>query len=106
MPRRLKIQKRTGLEFDMRHGQPIMGEEPEYKEPEQWTIITAISRVLDMAEDSSLSDEFWKSVASPLAYLREQLGLTNIFKKLNYEGDVYETKSKNSVFMFSLGYKI
>ena len=78
MPRRLKIQKRTGLEFDMRHGQPIMGEEPEYKEPEQWTIITAISRVLDMAEDSSLSDEFWKSVASPLAYLREQLGLTNI----------------------------
>ena len=78
MPRRLKIQKRTGLEFDMRHGQPIMGEEPEYKEPEQWTIITAISRVLDMAEDSSLSDEFWKSVASPLAYLRDQLGLTDI----------------------------
>ena len=41
MPRRLKIQKKTGLEFDMRPGRPMPDfgiEEPEYKEPDTWTI--------------------------------------------------------------------
>ena len=28
----------------------------EFKEPDTWTIITALDRVLDMAEDSQLSD--------------------------------------------------
>ena len=50
----------------------------EFKEPDTWTIITALDRVLDMAEDSQLSDEFWESVKNPLAFLRQELGLTNI----------------------------
>ena len=47
-----------------------------YKEPETWTIITALDRILDKAEDSRLSDEFWASVKNPLAFLRQELGLT------------------------------
>ncbi len=50
----------------------------EFKEPDTWTIITALDRVLDMAEDSQLSDDFWESVKNPLAFLRQELGLTNI----------------------------
>ena len=50
----------------------------EFKEPDTWTIITALDRVLDMAEDSQLSDDFWESVKNPLAFLRQGLGLTNI----------------------------
>ena len=50
----------------------------EFKEPDTWTIITAFDRVLDMAEDSQLSDDFWESVKNPLAFLRQELGLTNI----------------------------
>ena len=40
----------------------------EFKEPDTWTIITALDRVLDMAEDSQLSDDFWESVKNPLAF--------------------------------------
>ena len=79
MPRKLKIQKRNGMEFDFRAGKPMMDvEESEYKEPDTWTIITALNRVLDQAQDSQLSDEFWESVKNPLAYLRGELGLTDI----------------------------
>ena len=50
----------------------------DFKEPETWTIITALDRILDKAEDSRLSDEFWASVKNPLAFLRQELGLTDI----------------------------
>ena len=50
----------------------------EFKEPETWTIITALDRILDMAEDSHLSDEFWASVKNPLAFLRQELGLSDM----------------------------
>ena len=50
----------------------------EFKEPDTWTIITALDRILDMAQDSQLSDEFWESVKNPLAFLNRELGLTNI----------------------------
>ena len=53
-------------------------EQDDFKEPETWTVITALSRILEEAEDSKLSDAFWKSVESPLAFLRDKLGLTNI----------------------------
>ena len=81
MPRRLKIQKqRNGLEFEHRLGHHALPgeEEREYKEPESWTIITALNRVLDQSQNSGLDDEFWESVKNPLAYLREQLGLTDV----------------------------
>ena len=50
----------------------------EFKEPDTWTIITALDRVLDAADNSQLSDEFWESVKNPLAFLNKELGLTNI----------------------------
>ena len=53
-------------------------ESEEYKEPDNWTIITALNRVLDVAEDSQLSDEFWEVCKNPIAYLRQELGLTNM----------------------------
>ena len=52
--------------------------EEEYKEPDTWTIITALDRVLDLAEDSHLSDEFWEAVKNPSAFLRKELGMTNM----------------------------
>ena len=50
----------------------------EFKEPDTWTIITALDRILDMAQCSQLSDEFWMSVKNPLTFLNKELGLTNI----------------------------
>ena len=81
MPRSLKIQKRnlaTELDFEMRQGHMMADEEPEYKEPDTWTIITALNRVLEQARNSELSDEFWQSVKNPLAFLRGELGLTDV----------------------------
>ena len=50
----------------------------DFKEPDSWTIITALNRVLDVAQDSQLSDEFWESVKNPLVFLNKELGLTNV----------------------------
>lgn len=49
-----------------------------YKEPEKWTIITALNRVLDAAQDCMLSEEYWEECKNPLAFLRQELGLTNV----------------------------
>ena len=49
-----------------------------YHEPSDWTIITALERVLTQAKDSKLSDEFWRACSNPLAYLTRVLGLSNI----------------------------
>ena len=49
-----------------------------YKDPDTWTIVSALNRVLDQARYSELSEEFWESCKTPLAYLREQLKLTDI----------------------------
>ena len=84
MPRKLKIQNRnvgnglSSMEFEMRQGHMMVDEEPDYKEPDTWTIITALNRVLDQSRDSELTDEFWESVKNPLAFLRGELGLTDI----------------------------
>ena len=43
-----------------------------------WTIISALNRILEQAEDSKLSDEFWESCKAPLAFLKKELGLTNM----------------------------
>ena len=55
---------------------PKTAEEP--KEPGFWTLISALDIILDAAEDSKLSDEFWELVKPPLDYLTERLGLTNV----------------------------
>ena len=49
-----------------------------YQEPAEWTIITALERVLTLARNSQLSDKFWKASQRPLSYLTEVLGLTDI----------------------------
>ena len=68
-----------GIGSKNRHDLSLFDErQEEYQEPETWTIITALNRVLDLAERSELSDEFWDVCKTPLAYLRQELGLTNI----------------------------
>lgn len=57
------------------------GLEPDKKtcnEPENWTVIAALNRVLVLARDSELNEEFWARCKSPLEFLREKLSLTNI----------------------------
>ena len=49
-----------------------------YQEPAEWTIITALERVLALARDSQLSDKFWKACKNPLSYLTKVLGLSDI----------------------------
>ena len=56
----------------------IAEQQADFKEPETWTIITALNRILNQAEDSHLADSFWESCKNPLAFLREQLGLTDM----------------------------
>lgn len=46
--------------------------------PENWTIITAFDRVATLSKKSQLSDKFWESCESPLAYLCTTLGISNI----------------------------
>lgn len=53
-------------------------EDKTFKEPETWTIIAALNRVLSQSRKSSLSEEFWKSIQNPLAFLNKELGLTDI----------------------------
>ena len=50
--RRLKIQKRNDLGLDVAPDGKMFDEEDEYKEPDTWTIITAMNRVLELSEDS------------------------------------------------------
>ena len=61
------------LSLDLDH---MMPEEDVYKEPSEWTIITALDRVLSQARGSQLSDHFWESVKNPIAYLEKELELT------------------------------
>ena len=48
------------------------------KKPKSWNIINALNWVLVHAEDSELSDWFWKTSQDALDYLNKVLGLTNI----------------------------
>lgn len=42
------------------------------------TIVTAMIQIIKQSQNSHLSNEFWKSCESHLAFLRDQLGLSNI----------------------------
>ena len=76
--RRFKSQNRNGMGLDVAPNGKMIDEEAEYKEPDTWTIITAMNRVLELSEDSRLSDEFWEKCKNPLNFLRQELGLTDI----------------------------
>ncbi len=49
-----------------------------YMEPEVWTIVSALNRVLEVADETGLEDELWEKCRNPLAFLREQLQLTDV----------------------------
>lgn len=51
---------------------------PISKSRHRWNIIEAFAAVNARAKGSTLSDDFWKQCAKPLAFLRKKLGLTNI----------------------------
>lgn len=44
----------------------------------RWTIVSALSHVVELAEDSSLSDAFFEKAGSALSFLRKKLKMTNI----------------------------
>lgn len=51
-------------------------DEDNYKEPDTWTLITALDRVLDRARNSELNEDFWECCKNPINFLTEQLGLS------------------------------
>ena len=53
-------------------------EESQALEPESWTIISAMNRVLELARNCKLSDKFWEACKKPLAFLHQELGLTDM----------------------------
>jgi len=46
--------------------------------PEEWTVITALDNVLEMAYHSEIEPALWDLLKEPLAFLREKLQLTNM----------------------------
>ena len=50
----------------------------DYKEPARWDIITALSRIVELAEGCALSEEFWESAKKPLGYLSKKFGMTKM----------------------------
>ena len=75
----MDIRKRHLHEMRMRGQKDQPGKiMDEFPEPDDWTIITAMNRVLEYAEDCQLSDDYFESCKKSLAYLRQELGLTNI----------------------------
>ena len=72
-----KLRRRNLFEEDMELTDYTL-EQDEFKEPETWTIILALNRVLSLSRKSGLSDEFWKSCKSPLDFLNKELGLNDI----------------------------
>lgn len=75
---RMTLDELFGNEEEMEEEELINPAMKDSKAPQDWTIITALNRVLEKAKGSGLSDEFWDSCRSPLDFLKEQLGLTDI----------------------------
>ena len=50
----------------------------EYEEPETWTLISALDRVLNEAIGSNLSKKFWNDCKNPLEYLTKELEMTRM----------------------------
>ena len=75
-----KLKKPNPMELTEEEFNNLMNVAPEkeYKEPKTWTIITALDRVLELAEDSGLSDEFRESCKNLIAFLCKELRMTKI----------------------------
>lgn len=50
----------------------------EYEEPETWTLISALDRVLNEALESRLSKKFWEKCKNPIDYLTKELSMTRM----------------------------
>lgn len=74
---RKTLSKALSLKDDMDSFPSCINEE-NYKEPDTWTLITALDRVLEKAEDSELKEEFWEACKNPINYLTSQLGLNRM----------------------------
>lgn len=68
--------RHTSIQTDQR-GHDLF-KKKRFKEPESWTLITALDRVLNQAKDSELNDDFWESCKNPLNFLTDQLGLSKM----------------------------
>ena len=76
--RKLQPAEFDDILFDEDDDFAIEVEEEEYKEPDEWSIITALDRVLNKARGSELSKEFWETCKNPIAFLTKELGLSEI----------------------------
>ena len=75
----MDIRKRHLHEMRLKGQKDLPGKiTDEFPEPDDWTIITAMNRVLEYAEDCQLSDDFFDSCKKSLAYLHQELGLTDV----------------------------
>ncbi len=50
----------------------------EYEEPDTWTIISALDRVLSVVLEERLSKKFWEKAKNPIDYLTKELDMTGI----------------------------
>lgn len=50
----------------------------EYEEPESWTLISALDRVLSVVLEERLSNNFWEKAKNPIDYLKNELDMTGI----------------------------
>jgi len=76
----MSIRKKSTLrrKFELERLEELRKDKAEFVEPDSWTIISALDRILDVAEDSELNDLLWEDCKTPLAYLNKELGLTNM----------------------------
>lgn len=50
----------------------------EYEEPDTWTIISALDRVLSVVIEERLSKKFWEKAKNPIEYMTKELDMTGI----------------------------
>ena len=50
----------------------------EYEEPETWTLVSALDRVLNEVIGSNLSKKFWEDCKNPLDFLTKELNMTKM----------------------------
>ena len=50
----------------------------DYEEPETWTLISALDRVLNEVLESRLSKKFWEKCKNPIDYLTKELNMTKM----------------------------
>lgn len=73
MGRRLRLRDKDPY----REEQMFIEEKENYVEPESWTLVTALDRILSVVKGSCLNAHVWEDLKNPLAFLREKLEMSN-----------------------------